>query len=79
MNRLRGVHFLASAISRSDPPPLNFFLRDFVKDEVYVPPMPITPDKLKDRIRTAIAEINDPLLQSVWHEFEYRSDLCRAY
>jgi hypothetical protein len=46
MEQPRGVHFLASMISRSDP--LNFFLWGFVKDEVYVPPMPMTLNNLKD-------------------------------
>jgi hypothetical protein len=53
-----GVHFRASVISRSDPhptPAVDIFLWSFVKDEVYVPPMPITLNNLKARIRTAIA------------------------
>jgi hypothetical protein len=54
MDRPRGVHFLASTISGSDTP-LDFFLWGFMKDEVYVPPMPINLNNLKDRIRTAIA------------------------
>jgi hypothetical protein len=58
--------------------PLDFFLWGFVKDEVCVPPVPITLNNLKDRIRTAIAEIDQPLLQNVWHEVEYRLDVCRA-
>jgi hypothetical protein len=49
-----------------------------VKDDVYVPPMPITLNNLKDRIRTAIAKIYQPLLQNVWHEVECRLDVCRA-
>jgi hypothetical protein len=49
-----------------------------VKDEVYVPPMPITLNNLKDRIRTAIAKTDQPLLQNVWNEVEYRRDVCRA-
>jgi hypothetical protein len=36
--------------------PLNFFLWCFVKDEVYILPMPITLNNLKDQIRTAIAK-----------------------
>jgi hypothetical protein len=42
-----------------------------VKDEVYVPPMPITLKNLKDRIRTAIAKTDQPLLPNVWHEVEF--------
>jgi hypothetical protein len=49
------VNFLASTISKSDPS-LIFFLSDFVKDEVYILPMPITLNKLKDQILTASAK-----------------------
>jgi len=73
-----GFHFLASAISRPDPPSLDFFLWGSVKDEVYIPPLSVTLNNLKDRIRTAIAKIDQPLLQNVWQEVEYRLDVCRA-
>jgi hypothetical protein len=49
-----------------------------MKDEVYVLPMPVTLNNLNDRIRTAIAKIDKPLMQNVWHEVEYRPDVCRA-
>jgi hypothetical protein len=74
-----GGRLLASAIFRSDtPPPPRFFLRGFVKDEVYVPPVPVTLNNLKDRTRKATAKSNQPLKQNVWHEVEYRLDVCRA-
>jgi hypothetical protein len=53
-----------------DLTPLEFFLWGFVKDEVYFPPIPITMNNLKFQIRTAIAKIDRPLLQSIWHEVE---------
>jgi hypothetical protein len=40
--------------------------------------MPITLNNLKDQIRTAIAKTDQLLLQNVWHEVEYRLDVCRA-
>jgi hypothetical protein len=58
MDQPRRVHFLASAISISDL--LDFFLWGFMKDEVYILPMPITLNNLKTRIRTAIAKIDQP-------------------
>jgi hypothetical protein len=61
-----------------DLTPLDFFPWGFVKDEVYILPMPITLNNLKDRIRTSIAKIDQPLLQNVWHKVEYRLDVCRA-
>jgi hypothetical protein len=63
-----GVHFLASAIFRSDPP--STFLWGFLKDEVYVPPVPVSLHNLKARIRTPTAKIEQPLLQNVWHEVD---------
>jgi len=44
MDWLRGVHFLASPIPRSDPPQL--FLWGFVKDEVYILLVPVTLNNL---------------------------------
>jgi hypothetical protein len=41
-----GVHFLSSVTP--DLTPLDCFLWSFVKNEVYVPPMPITLNNLKD-------------------------------
>jgi hypothetical protein len=55
---------------RPDLTLLEFFLWGFVKDEVYLPSMLINLNNLKDRIRTAIAKIDQPLLQNVWHEVE---------
>jgi hypothetical protein len=49
-----------------------------VKDEVYLSPMSITLNNFKDQIQTATAIIDQPLLQNVWHEVEYRLDLSRA-
>jgi hypothetical protein len=40
--------------------------------------MSITLNNLKDRTRTAIARIDQPLLQNVWQEVEYRPDVCKA-
>jgi hypothetical protein len=42
----RRVHYLASAISGSDP--YGFFVWGFVKDEFYVPPLSITLNNVKD-------------------------------
>jgi hypothetical protein len=66
------------------PPPsldltaLDFFLWGFVKDEVYVTPVPITPNNLKGRTQTATAKTAQSLLKNVWHEVENRLDVLRA-
>jgi len=48
-----------------------------VKDQVYVPPPLAIIPELKVRIRTAIETITADMLQTVWHEIDYRVDVCR--
>jgi hypothetical protein len=48
MDRLRGVPFLASTVSRSEP--LQLFPVGLTEDEVYILPVPITLNDLKDQI-----------------------------
>jgi hypothetical protein len=56
---------------------LDFSQWGFVTNEVYAPPVPITPKNLKDRMQTAVAKSDQPLLQNVWHEVEYRLVFAR--
>jgi hypothetical protein len=69
--------------------PLNFFLLGFVKDEVYVLPMPKTLDNLKDWTPTAIAKLNtlyckvfgtksNIILMCAERQMEYTSNLHRV-
>jgi hypothetical protein len=51
-----------------------FFLWGYIKDKVFVPPVPVTLDDLKQRITTATAGVED-LLTRVWQEFDYRVDI----
>ena len=60
-----------------DATPRDFFLQGYVKDEVYVPPLPASITELKVRIRTAIETITADMLQTVWNELDYRVDICR--
>jgi len=55
----------------------GFFLWSYVKDQVYVPPLPASIAELKARIRTAIETITADMLQTVWNELDYRVDVCR--
>jgi len=57
--------------------PCDFFLWGYVKDQVYVPPLPSSIPELKVRIRTAIETITADMLQTVWNELDYRVDVCR--
>ena len=58
--------------------PCDFFLWGYVKDQVYVPPLPASIPALKVRIRTATETITTGMLQTVWNELNYRVDVCRT-
>jgi len=60
-----------------DTTPCDFFLWHYVKDQVYVPPLPAWNPEPKVRIRTAIETITADMLQTVWNELYYRVDVCR--
>ena len=74
-NDCRG--FNNSPARSPDATPSDFFLWGYVKDQVYVPPIPASIPKLKVRIRTAIETITADMLQTVWNELDYRVDVCR--
>jgi hypothetical protein len=50
----------------------------FVKDNIYVPPLPTTLNELKTRIREACANTDQEILHNVWQEVEYRFHVARA-
>jgi hypothetical protein len=56
--------------------PGDFFLWGYVKDQVYVPPLPASIPELEVRIRTAIETITADM-QTVWNELNYRVDVRR--
>jgi len=60
-----------------DATPCDFLLWGYVKDQVYVPPLPASIPELKVRIRTAIETITADMLQIVWNELGYRVDVSR--
>ena len=57
--------------------PCDFFLLGYIKDQFYVPPLPASIPELRVRIRTAIENIADDMLQTVWNKLDYRVDVCR--
>ncbi|GFG34239.1 hypothetical protein Cfor_10687 [Coptotermes formosanus] len=61
-----------------DLTPCGFFLWGFVKDSVYVPPLPMSLKELRDRITHALQTITADMLHRVWDEFDYRVDVCRV-
>jgi len=77
-NDCRGFNNLLAWSPRSpDANPRDFFLWGYVKDQVYVPPLPASSPELKVRIRTAIETITADKLQTVLNELDYRVDVCR--
>ena len=68
---------LAWPLRSPDGTPCDFFLWDYVKYQVYVPPLPASIPELKVRIRTAIETITADMLQTVWNELDYRVLVCR--
>ena len=59
-----------------DLTPCDFFFRVFVKDTVFVPPLPLSPD-FRNRITAAVALVDRDMLTRVWNEMDYRIDVCR--
>ncbi|GBM40643.1 hypothetical protein AVEN_235123-1 [Araneus ventricosus] len=58
--------------------PCDFFLWGYVKDKVYVPPMPTTLQALQERITAAVTDIDGNMVLKVWTELDYRWDVCRV-
>src|SRR5215510_12452991 len=55
----------------------DFFLWEFVKDRVFVPPLPANVVELRTRITAAVAKVTPEMLRRVWQETDYRWDVCR--
>ncbi|PNF30068.1 hypothetical protein B7P43_G04744 [Cryptotermes secundus] len=61
-----------------DLTPCDFFLWGYIKDRVYVPPLPRTLVELRERIDAAVMTIDRMMLQNTWNELDYRLDVCRV-
>jgi len=58
-----------------DLTPCDFLLWGYIKDRVFVPPLPVSFNELKQRITTAVAGVDKDMLRSVWTELDYRIDI----
>ena len=58
--------------------PCDFFLWGFLKDKVYVPPLPANLPELRDRIRKAVVAVTPDMRINVWEELAYRLDVCHV-
>ena len=54
-----------------------FLLGGFVKDAVFVPPLPANLQDLHNRIAAAVAMVDRDMLTRVWNGTDYRIDVCR--
>ena len=43
-----------------------------VEDRVFVPPLPVSLNEMKQHITTAVASVDEDTLRSVWTELDYR-------
>ncbi|KAJ4444560.1 hypothetical protein ANN_06355 [Periplaneta americana] len=65
--------------SRSpDLTPCDFYLWEYIKDRVYVPPHSQTLVKLRERINNAVMANDRTTLHNEWNELDYRLDVCRV-
>jgi hypothetical protein len=55
---------------------MDFSFWGFVKDNVYIPPMPVDLQEIRDRIVNAIALVHVTFSDKLWVELEYRLDVC---
>ena len=54
----------------SDATPCDLLLWGYVKDQVYVPPLPASISEREVRIRTATETITGDMLETVWNELD---------
>jgi hypothetical protein len=60
-----------------DLTPCDFTFWGFVKDTVFVPPLPADLQDLCNRVTAAMALVDRDMLTHVWNEMDYRIDVCR--
>jgi len=48
----------------------------YIKDRVFIPPLAVSLNELKQRITTAVASVEEDMLRSVWTKLGYCIDIC---
>jgi len=61
-----------------DLTPCDFFLWGYIKERVYVPPLPADLDGLTNRITAAVKSVTEDTLRRVRDESSYRAYVVRA-
>ena len=72
---IRNVELMHWPPRSPDLTPCYFYLWEFVKDTVFVSPVPGNLQELRDRITAAVLLIDRDMLTRVWNEWDYRSDV----
>ncbi|GFW22280.1 DUF4817 domain-containing protein [Trichonephila clavipes] len=62
----------------SDMTPCDFYLWRFIKDCVYVLPLPVDLSDLRHRIEADVGRISSDIFKKAWDELTYRLDLCHV-
>jgi hypothetical protein len=70
---LKGEHVHSSNLA-----PCDSFLWGYVKEQVFVPPLPLNIDKFRLRITAAIETIGRNMLERVWGQLNYRLDVFQV-
>lgn len=71
-------HFITGLQEDLTLPPVIFFRCGYVKDMVFLPPLPATIEELKQEITETILTVTPEMLQRVWNKFENRVDITRV-
>jgi hypothetical protein len=61
-----------------DLTPLDFSVWGYVKDKVFVQPLPASLEELRARIAAAVATVDVDMSHRIWDEIAYREDICRV-
>jgi len=56
---------------------MTFSYGGFVKDTVFVPPLPANLQDLRNHITAAVALFDRDMLTRMWNEMDYHTDVCR--
>ena len=73
---VESVFVVAISPRSPDLSPCDFFLKGYVKGLAFVLPLPANIEEMKQRITAALETVTEDMLQQVWHELEYRLNVC---
>jgi len=55
---------------------LDFSLWGYIKDQVFVPPLPATLEELQAQVTEVVVTIDVDMIHRIWDEIAYRWDIC---